>query len=164
MLEGLHDHWLGLGHKNEITFLGLAPGKYMLKVIGSNNDGVWNTEGTAIRIIITPPFWVTWWFRLLVVLLLVGVVFLWHRRRMKNLTLRLKTEAQLERIFSKYKISQREQEIVHLLLKGKSNKDIEDELYISIKTVKAHIYNVYKKFNVSSRLELINFIQKSVLP
>jgi DNA-binding CsgD family transcriptional regulator len=79
-----------------------------------------------------------------------------------HLTLKLKTEAELNRIFSKYDISNREQEVVNLILKGKTNKEIEDKLYISLKTVKSHIYNVYRKMGVKTRLELIHMIQKSV--
>jgi DNA-binding NarL/FixJ family response regulator len=88
-------------------------------------------------------------------------VFLWHQSRMKQLTLKLKTEAEMERVFSKYNISQREQEIIRLILKGKTNKDIENKLFISLKTVKSHIYNIYQKLGVKNRLELIHLIQKS---
>jgi LuxR family transcriptional regulator of csgAB operon len=81
---------------------------------------------------------------------------------MNHLTLKLKTETEMKRIFSKYNISHREKEIIRLVLKGKSNKDIEDRLYISLKTVKSHIYNIYQKLRVKNRLELIHLIQKSI--
>ena len=68
----------------------------------------------------------------------------------------------MERLFEKYNISSREQEIIQLVLKGKSNKEIEDSLYISLPTVKSHIYSTYRKMGVKNRLELINFIQKTV--
>jgi streptogramin lyase/tRNA A-37 threonylcarbamoyl transferase component Bud32 len=51
-----------------VTYTNLDPGKYVFRVRGSNNDGVWNKKGTAVKIIITPPFWKTWWFRLLAIL------------------------------------------------------------------------------------------------
>ena len=81
---------------------------------------------------------------------------------MENLSLRLKTEAEMNRFFDKYNISNREQEILYLILKGKTNRDIEDELYISIKTVKNHVYSIYQKLGVKTRLELIRFIQGSI--
>lgn len=65
----------------------------------------------------------------------------------------------LDRFFSQHNISKREQEIIYLILKGKSNRDIEDELYISLRTVKNHIYNIYKKLGVKSRWQLINMIR-----
>jgi DNA-binding CsgD family transcriptional regulator len=126
------------------------------------NDGIWNEEGTSIKIIITPPFYSTWWFRGLVLLFLVVIVYLWHQSRIKRLTLRLKTEKEMERITEKYNISPREHEILDLIMKGKSNKEIEDALFISMPTVKTHISNIYKKFAVKNRLELIRSIQKSL--
>ena len=48
-------------------------GDYTFHVIGSNNDGVWNTTGVALKIHITPPFWQTWWFRLVAACLALGV-------------------------------------------------------------------------------------------
>ena len=68
----------------------------------------------------------------------------------------------MNRLFTKYQISNREQEIIHLILKGKSNKEIEDTLFISLPTVKFHIYSIYKKMKVKNRLELIRLILESV--
>lgn len=74
----------------------------------------------------------------------------------KEHPLQPESEVDLALFFSKYNISRREQEIVHLILEGKSNKDIENELYISLRTVKNHIYNIYKKLGIKSRWQLIN--------
>ena len=63
----------------------------------------------------------------------------------------------LDRISAKYCISEREREIFELVLQGRSNKEIERLLFISIHTVKNHIYSLYKKLNVKSRFELMNF-------
>lgn len=62
---------------------------------------------------------------------------------------------------SQYNISKRESEIVQLLLKGKNNKEIEDALFISINTVRNHVYNIYQKLGVKNRVELVNFIRNS---
>jgi len=53
------------------------------------------------------------------------------------------------------KLSRRELEVVHLLLQGKSNKLIALALGISDRTVEFHLKNVYAKFEVSSRMELV---------
>jgi ligand-binding sensor domain-containing protein/DNA-binding CsgD family transcriptional regulator len=162
MMEGFTEGWIHLGNKHDITFTNLDPGRYTFRVRGSNNDGIWNKKGTSIIIVIRPPYWKTWWFRILITMAIILAALAWHRRRMQNLRLRLKTETEMERIFAKYNISQREQEIINLMLRGKSNKDIEDTLYISIKTVKSHVYNIYQKFGVKNRLELISQIQASL--
>ncbi|MCL4705386.1 response regulator [bacterium] len=60
-LEGFNDNWIQLGTKHDVTFTNLDPGEYTLRVKGSNNDGVWNEEGTSLKITITPPWWQTRW-------------------------------------------------------------------------------------------------------
>jgi DNA-binding CsgD family transcriptional regulator/streptogramin lyase len=161
-MEGFADDWQKIGKRRMVTFTNLSPSTYNFKVKGSNNDGIWNEEGTSIKIIITPPFYSTWWFRVIVFLLVVFIVYYWHQSRMKRLTLRLKNEKEMERIVEKYNISAREQEILNLIMKGKSNKEIEDALFISMPTVKTHISNIYKKFAVKNRLKLICLIQQSL--
>ncbi|MFC2088158.1 two-component regulator propeller domain-containing protein [Calditrichota bacterium] len=41
------------------TYTNLDPGEYTFRIKGSNNDGIWNEEGTSIKVIITPPWWKT---------------------------------------------------------------------------------------------------------
>src|SRR5689334_422623 len=53
------------------------------------------------------------------------------------------------------KLSSREKEVLQLLLQGKSNKMIALSLGISISTVEFHLRNIYTKFQVSSRMELV---------
>lgn len=72
----------------------------------------------------------------------------------------LETEADLEDFFSEHEISTREKEIILLMLKGNSNRDIESELFISLHTVKNHIYNIYQKLGVKNRLQINNLIRK----
>lgn len=86
-------------------------------------------------------------------------LFVSLKRYAKILPFHPQNEAGLAKFFSKHKISRREQEIILLILKGKSNHDVEDELFISIKTVKSHIYNIYRKLGVKNRWQLINLVQ-----
>ncbi|MDH4195909.1 MAG: helix-turn-helix transcriptional regulator [Candidatus Aminicenantes bacterium] len=65
----------------------------------------------------------------------------------------------LEELFERFSISPREREVVRLLLGGKGNRDIERELFISLKTVKTHVYNVYKKMGVKSRWQLARLVE-----
>jgi serine phosphatase RsbU (regulator of sigma subunit) len=60
-LEGFSDSWIQLGTGRQATFTDLDGGEYLLRVKGSNNDGIWNEEGTSLRIVVTPPWWKTRW-------------------------------------------------------------------------------------------------------
>ena len=155
----MNDNWIPLQNKHEITFSNLSPGKYILRVKGSNNDGVWNEKGNSIKIIITPPFWKTWWFMTISSILFIWVLIAFYRKKIKNIEIKLKGEQKIEQFFSKNRISQREEEIITLLLQKKNRKEIEDLLYISSHTVKNHVYNIYKKLQVRKRGELIYLIE-----
>jgi len=94
-MEGLDTDWLRTDSKKRFaTYTTLAPGEYTFRVKGSNCDGVWNETGSTLKIRISPPFWQTWWFRLLslasLTALSLALGFLFVRRRMK--TVRLRTE------------------------------------------------------------------------
>lgn len=73
-LEGLSENWIYCGKRRFVSFSHLDPGKYMFTVKGSNNAGVWNEQGTSVRLIIHPPFWRTWWAYLIYGIVLFGMV------------------------------------------------------------------------------------------
>jgi ligand-binding sensor domain-containing protein/serine phosphatase RsbU (regulator of sigma subunit) len=99
-LEGFDKDWIyTTSDKRFAAYTNLSPGGYIFRVKGSNNDGVWNEQGTSIKIIITPPVWKTWWFQLLAVLAALGLAAALYRFRMKGLSqkTRLQTELQTAR-------------------------------------------------------------------
>lgn len=87
-LEGLDHAWNLVGNRRYVSFAGLPPGDYVLRVKGSNNDGVWNETGAALRIRIHPPFWRTWWFFLLAGVVMVCAVVTVFRLRVRQLRVR----------------------------------------------------------------------------
>ncbi len=74
-LEGFDSDWFDSGTRRFGKYTGIPAGTYILRVIGSNNDGIWNEEGISIDITVVPPFWQTTWFRGLMVLLAAGTLF-----------------------------------------------------------------------------------------
>jgi signal transduction histidine kinase/ligand-binding sensor domain-containing protein len=84
-LEGLDAGWIDTGTRRVAYFSHLPPGKYTFKVIAANSDGVWNTEGAALKITVLPPFWRTWWFVSLIALLVAGVGFTAYTVRVRQL-------------------------------------------------------------------------------
>lgn len=85
ILEGFHDTWIDAGTSHEATFTNLDPGSYTLKVIGQNSDNVWSKDPAIIKITILPPWWATWWFRLLILLVVSGILYLIYRFRLKQI-------------------------------------------------------------------------------
>jgi signal transduction histidine kinase/ligand-binding sensor domain-containing protein len=85
MLENFDEYWSEVGSDRRfVTYTNLDPGEYVFRVIGSNNDGVWNEQETSISITITPPWWETWWFQGVLVLLLVAGLFGAYRWRVRS--------------------------------------------------------------------------------
>jgi signal transduction histidine kinase/ligand-binding sensor domain-containing protein/CheY-like chemotaxis protein len=87
-LEGLETQWNEVDSgRRSATYTNLPARTYTFRVQGSNNDGVWNTNGVSLAIIVLPPWWATWWFRSLVALLIAGTIWAIYRWRVKNLKL-----------------------------------------------------------------------------
>ncbi|MFA7419653.1 MAG: two-component regulator propeller domain-containing protein [Melioribacteraceae bacterium] len=85
-LEGFLDNWVFVDANNRTAkFTNLNPGTYVLKVVASNNDGIWSEVGRSITIVITPPYWETLWFRIIVFILFLGVIFLFYEIRLNKL-------------------------------------------------------------------------------
>ncbi len=82
ILKGFDKAWhFVTAQQRYASYTNLDPGEYVLHVKASNNDGVWNETGASISIIITPPFWMTWWFKVLFVLTFISIgVFIYYRR------------------------------------------------------------------------------------
>jgi len=66
------------------TYTNLPPGEYLFRVLGTNSDGIWNETGDSVKIIINPPFWQTWWFVTLVIILISFLIYYLSTLRIKN--------------------------------------------------------------------------------
>ncbi len=84
-MEGFDKDWNYVGGKRTATYTNLDPGKYTFRVKASNNDGLWNEKGTSIKVIITPPYWATWWFRTIVILSVLASAFAFYRYRINQI-------------------------------------------------------------------------------
>jgi signal transduction histidine kinase/DNA-binding response OmpR family regulator/streptogramin lyase len=83
-LEGFDPEWIMSGSRRYLGYSNLDPGRYVLRVRGTNSDGIWNEEGASIEIIITPPWYRTFWAYGSYVLLagvLLYSVFAYDRKR-----------------------------------------------------------------------------------
>ncbi len=85
-MEGYVDEWIDFGTRRYVSYTNLPPGRdYVFRVIGSNNDGVWNNEGTSIIIHISPPWYQTTWARVTGFILLIASVLSWVKYREQKL-------------------------------------------------------------------------------
>ncbi len=84
-MDGFDEDWHDVGNKREATYTNLDPGKYVFRVIGSNNDGVWNEEGASVKITILPPWWKTILFRIIVVIFIISLIIGFYYYRLNQL-------------------------------------------------------------------------------
>ncbi len=75
LLEGYDDNWINTGTKRDVTFTNLDPGNYVLKIIGSNEDGVWSDKPAMIKIFISSPWWSTYWAYSLYGIFFLGILY-----------------------------------------------------------------------------------------
>ncbi len=145
MLEGFDKDWNEAGTARMATYTHLDPGSYLFKVRGLNNEGEWSKKITTIQVIITPPFWLTWWFRLAIFAAIAGTMFAIYRLRTnainaqkkklqqqvleqtKQLVLSAKEEHEAR---TDAEIARHETEIANNVLKLK-NKELEQFAYVA---------------------------------
>ena len=82
------------------AYTNLDPGDYVFRVIAANNDGVWNEEGAAVTITVTPPWWQTPWFRFGLGVLVIGLLAGGYRWRVWALEARSRElQTQMQTVF-----------------------------------------------------------------
>jgi signal transduction histidine kinase/DNA-binding response OmpR family regulator/ligand-binding sensor domain-containing protein len=97
-LEGYKNEWVNTDAANRLaTFTNLSPGTYTFIVKGSNNDGVWNEEGTSLRIVIHKPWYGTiaaWVIYILLFAAATGGFIMWRLSSLKREKIKLENQVQ----------------------------------------------------------------------
>lgn len=92
-MENFNEEWIDTDAKRRTaTYTNLPEGNYTFRVRATNSDGVWSKNEVALKIKITPPFWKTWIFRVLISAIFIGSLFFWYSQRIKGI------EAQKEKL------------------------------------------------------------------
>ena len=78
-LTGFDQEWNNTGNMHTASYTNLNPGTYHLKVKAANNDGIWSDKEASLIIHIKSPYWMTWWFKFAVVLLLATALYWFYR-------------------------------------------------------------------------------------
>ncbi|RCH55837.1 histidine kinase [Mucilaginibacter hurinus] len=85
-LEGFDEDWNYVGNVNRATYRRLPPGDYTFRVKYQNNVGQWSPQELQLSITVVPPFWLTWWFKVLSVLAAAGAIYGIYLFRVRNIS------------------------------------------------------------------------------
>lgn len=105
-MEGFDPDWIEAGTRRAAYYSYLPPGDYTFMVIAANADGIWNTDGASVKVRVLPPFYQTWWFRLLSLLGILGFIYAIYHWRVS----RLEHEKRRQQDFSRRLLESQEQE------------------------------------------------------
>lgn len=75
MLEGLDTKWVDVADRRFASYANLSPGIYTFHVKAANNNGIWNEKGAKVTFIISQPWWTTWWFYTIAILIVGSVIY-----------------------------------------------------------------------------------------
>lgn len=98
-LENLEEDWNNIGGRRFAFYSSIPPGEYNLLIKSSNHTGQWDETPVQLKLVINPPYYMTWWFRTSIILLFLSFVYLIFKIRIRYLQLvqrRLKKEVRLK--------------------------------------------------------------------
>ncbi len=144
-LEGFDDKWNYIGNRHFASYTNIDPGEYIFRVKGSNNDGVWNEEGASIKIIITPPFYSTWWAYTFYFIAFLSILYVARKYEMNRLHLK-----------NRLKLEQMESEKLKEIneVKSKFFANISHEFRTPLTLILGPIENVINKVDTNIKQQL----------
>jgi len=114
-LDGFDKEWNYIGSHNAAYYTNLPPGNYNVKLKYRNSQGSWSPVASPLNIVIVPPFWLTWWFEMLVVIFIVGNVIALFKYRLQAIE---KQKEILER-----QVLERTQNILQLTVEERKSRE-----------------------------------------
>jgi len=151
-LEGFEREWNFTGTNNTASYINLDPGTYTFHVKASNNDGVWNTAESSIKIYVRPPFWRTTTAYIIYVLAFIGLA-LYSRYRVMS---RLRRELVLEQ---EQQQAKRLQELDRMKLKFLTN--LSHDLRTPIALIAGPIEQLIDGEKTSTKLDKLYIIRRN---
>lgn len=131
-LKGYDAGWIKAAILPEARYSKLAPGNYQFEIRSANNEGIWSAPQSMLTIMVKPPFWLTWWFKIMSLVAFAAVIFLGTRLYLKR-----KIEKQLRLIEKKLAVNNERLRI---------SRDMHDELGTGLSKI-ALLSEVGKKSN-----------------
>lgn len=157
-LEGFHPNWLPADHSQRVSFSNLNPGTYKFHVRACTQEGICNETEHPLTIVILPPWWGTWWFKVLVVLALALAVFAFVKVRLRILN---KQKEELER-----QVKSRTEELSQKTLEiqmqkeslEKKNRNLDEALSIKNKIMSVIAHDLKNPLTVV--VGMLSFLQE----
>ncbi|MBC8052295.1 MAG: response regulator [Sphingobacteriaceae bacterium] len=146
-LKGFDEDWNYLENASTATYTNLNPGTYTFMVKGTMSNGEWSSKITKIKITIVPPFWMTWWFRLLVFFAITATIYFLYTLRIKNInTQKVELERQV-----KHRTAEVVKQANELTVQSDELKRINEELQAQSEELQSQTNNL---LTVNEELEL----------
>ncbi len=120
-LMGQDKEWRDMGKNKFLEFTNLDPGNYELKIRSTNSDGVWNTDYTSVLLYIPPPWYMTWYFRIGMLLVVLITAYSYYKVKINQVK---RTNRLLEK-----KVKKRTKTIQEKSIALKKEKDKTEEAY-----------------------------------
>ena len=94
MLEGFDKSWNYCGNRSEASYTNVPSGTYTFRVRATNNDGIWSAEEARLKIVVHPPFWLSWPAKVLYVILGLLAIYGYTYLRLRTAERRHRKELQ----------------------------------------------------------------------
>lgn len=112
-MEGVDVDWVEVSADRRFAnYTKLKGGEYIFRVKAANNDGVWNEEPLSLAITISPPFWLSLWFKILLIIVLVSSIYIYLKLHTRSLQIQ-KNRLEKQVLERTAKIEQQKQELLH---------------------------------------------------
>jgi len=160
-LLNFEKNWNEISNRNYVTYTNIDAGTYVFEITAANSDGVWSNQITRLTIIITPPFYQTWLFRISFVFLIIfGIVFTYKKRvniiKKQNARLEIIVKERTSEILQKNIILNNQNEEIKTQANNLQNANIEITLQ------KELIEKTHK--NITDSILYAKRIQTAILP
>ena len=149
-MAGFNEEWIEAGTSRIATFTNLDPGEYVFRVKAAHDTS--DAYVASLKLIITLPPWKTWWAYSIYALLAIESVLQGGAPMNSHIAKKvLDLFKKLAAPPTNYGLTNREKEILKLLVEGLSKKQIATKIFLSYHTVDTHIRNIYQKLEVHTR-------------
>ncbi|MES2648790.1 MAG: two-component regulator propeller domain-containing protein [Bacteroidota bacterium] len=163
MLKGFDKSWVSAGKEHRAYYAKIPPGNYVFTVRASNNDGLWNTAGQSVNLVVAPPLWRSNWAYFAYLLLLVGLVLYTRHRGIQKIQMRYALEHERKEAKQLIERERQEAEYLHKLdqTKIKFLTNLSHEFRTPISLIIGPVDSLIGRIKEESLLNQLNLIKRN---